>query len=35
LVFVPAMYMMAHKMKIGLARHRSNRAYRKALKLGR
>lgn len=35
LIFVPAMYLMAHKMKIGLARHRSNRAYRKMLKSAR
>jgi multidrug efflux pump subunit AcrB len=35
LIFVPAMYIMAYKMKIGLARRRSNRAYRNALKSGR
>jgi multidrug efflux pump subunit AcrB len=35
LVFVPAMYLMAYEMKIGIARRRSNRAYRKALKAGR
>ncbi len=32
LVFVPAMYLMAHKFKIRVKRGRSNRAYRRALR---
>jgi multidrug efflux pump subunit AcrB len=32
LIFVPAMYLIAEKMKIAISRHKSNRAYREGLK---
>jgi len=32
LIFVPAMYLIAHKMKIRISRSKSNRAYRNSLK---
>jgi len=32
LIFVPAMYLIAEKMKIAIKRHKSNRTYRESLK---